>query len=119
MEMMGYNTAKWEGLCFNRARKSPLHPCVPDGKGFDYYSKTIHGLGYVSSKQEIDVVHENSSEITSFRSSSPSSYDSELGLNDLFKHLSMDMTSISAEMNDEECAKNSLLWAQKIDAYGR
>lgn len=55
---MGYDFIKGEGLCFNRGHKTPLHPCVPEGKNPDYYSKPRHSLGYVSSKAQIDVLQE-------------------------------------------------------------
>lgn len=83
MEMIWYDIEKG-GLCFNWERRTPLQSYIPKGKNLDYYIKTKHGLGYISSEPMINVVHEKSLESTSFRSSSPSSTDSEFGLNDLF-----------------------------------
>lgn len=58
-------------------------------------------------------MYENSSKSTILQSSSSSSHDFELSLNDLFKHLSVNMTFSSRDTNDKECEVNPLLWAQK------
>lgn len=62
MEMMGYDIAKREGLCFNQGRRAPPQSCVSKGKNLDYYNKTKHSLEYVSFEPDINAIHENSSD---------------------------------------------------------
>lgn len=70
-------------------------------KSIDYYSKTKYDIGYVSSRLEINVLQEDSSESTLAQLSLQSSHDSDFGLR-MFKKMSVKMTSISIDPNEEE-----------------
>jgi len=48
MKRMGYSLNREDGLNFDKGRRIPLQPFIPEGKPPNYYDRTRSGLGYVT-----------------------------------------------------------------------
>jgi hypothetical protein len=100
MERMGYDLVNRPGLNFGKGRITLLRSFVPKGKAPDYYHKTRRGLSYVSTPPSSDQESEDCTYHD--HSSGTSSWDSDVSIGDIFKTLSVNMTSLSHQENEDE-----------------
>jgi len=85
IENMGYDLTSGPSLNFGKGRRTLLQSFAPKGKAHDYYHRTRRGSGYVStpipsaSKSEESLYHNHSS--------SMSSWESDVSVDNIFKEL--------------------------------
>ena len=100
MERMGYDLINRPGLNFGKGRRTLLRSFVPKGKAPDYYHKTHRGLGYVSTPPPSD--QESKDCDYHDHSSGTSSWDSDVSIRNIFNTLSVNMTSVSHQEDEDE-----------------
>jgi len=98
---MGYDLTSGPGLNFGKGRRALLRSFVPKGKTPDYYYRTRRGLGYVSTP--IPSTSESEESLYHSHSSGTSSWESDVSTGNIFRELSVNMTSTShLEDGDKE-----------------
>ena len=101
MEKMGYYLVKRPGLNFGKGRRALPRSYVPKVKPPNYYNQTGRGLGYVSTLTSSDQESEDCAYHD--HSSRTSSWESDVSVGNIFKTLSVNMTSASClEDGDED-----------------
>lgn len=88
---------------------------MPKGQNIDYYSKTNHGLDYISATEsEMNIFQEDSSENTLAQSSYITSCDSDYGLRRLFQQIIVNMVSTTySDRTGSNTEDPSQAWAQR------
>ena len=100
MERMGYDLTKESDLNFRKRKWALLRSFVRKGNDPDYYHKTRNGLGYVSTLVSSDPDSEK--EVYHDSLSATSSWDSDVSIGNIFRSLSVNMTSTSHVEDDRE-----------------
>ena len=100
MKKMGYDLASGPDLNFGRGRRTLIWSFIPKEKAPDYYHRTRRGLSYVSTP--ILSASESEELLYHDHSSGTSSWESDVGVGDIFKDLSMNMVSTSHPEDEDE-----------------
>jgi len=108
-----YSFNHGDGLNFDKGRRIPLQPFLPEGKSTNYYDRMHRGLGYITlpppSESEFD-------KSLPSQLSDLSNWDSDISVGVVFKKLFVNMTSISQAKQDEDIEPfNADPSAQQLD----